>query len=456
MRKVLCGSVLEMKIPEKSPDTRELFEEVVASGRFDVISGQITTQDPGASRYLHWDQLRHRSPPHDWSHREWWLALKFRRLNLYRQIPLTDVDGNVFQLALCDPIPEWLHKIDQRAAGRVEMHEPITNSDTRDRYLVGSLIEESITSSQLEGAATTRPVAKEMIRTGRAPRDLSERMILNNYHTMQRIATLKKERLTRDLVLEIHRLVTNETLDDPSGAGRFRRMDEPRVVVDSLGSTVFHTPPPASELDQHMEAMCDFGNAKTPSEFLHPVLRSIILHFWMAYDHPFLDGNGRTARALFYWSMLHHDFWLCEFISISQIILKAPTKYGRAFLYTETDDNDLTYFSLYHLEVIQQAIDQLYVYIKRKTNELRSLERELRGMTVLNARQRAVIGHACRHPLYRYTIESHRLSHAVVYQTARTDLLDLEKRGLFTSQKIGRTWHFTAVSDLEDRLRELS
>ena len=100
----------------------------------------------------------------------------------------------------------------------------------------------------------------------------------------------------------------------------------------------------ASNCTERMGLMCDFANSKTPEGFVHPVLRSIILHFWLAYDHPFVDGNGRVARALFYWSMLRHGYWLFEFVSISQIILKAPVKYGRAFLYTETDDNDLTYF----------------------------------------------------------------------------------------------------------------
>ena len=116
--------------------------------------------------------------------------------------------------------------------------------------------------------------------------------------------------------------------------------------------------------------MCDFANGKTPGEFVHPAIRSIILHFWLAYDHPFLDGNGRTARALFYWSMLHHHYWLCEFISISHLILKAPAEYERAFLYTETDDNDLTYFIIYHLKLIRRAVDELHKYIARKTERV--------------------------------------------------------------------------------------
>jgi Fic family protein len=175
----------------------------------------------------------------------------------------------------------------------------------------------------------------------------------------------------------------------------------------------------------------------------------------LAYDHPFVDGNGRVARALFYWSMLRSGFWLFEFISISQIIIHQPAKYGRAFLYTETDDNDLTYFILYHLEVIQRAIKELHEYIKRKTEKLQAIERELRGITILNHRQRALISHALRHPNHQYTIRSHQISHNVVYQTSRLDLLELESRGLLSSQKIRRTWFFTPVSDLEEKLSAL-
>jgi len=202
--------------------------------------------------------------------------------------------------------------------------------------------------------------------------------------------------------------------------------------------------------------MCDFANGKTPDGFIYPAIRSIILHFWLSYDHPFVDGNGRTARALFYWSMLRHKYWLCEFISISQIILNAPAKYVRSFLYTETDENDLTYFILYQLEVVRRAVDELHAYIKRKTKQLQKLERELRGIALLNHRQRALVGHAIRHPDQRYTIQSHRVSHNVVYQTARADLLDLQERGLLCAKKIGRTLHFTPAIDLEKKLAEVS
>lgn len=440
-----------MKIPHKPPSFRDLFDRILSGDRFSDIFTAVS-KSPQPDRYVHWDKLRYLNPPKGLSHEEWWAGLKLNRGAQLKPVPLVDVQSNPFLFAVPDVAQKRLHEIDFQLGGRIGMPDQITNPDTKDQYLVGSLIEEAITSSQLEGAATTREIAKDMLRAGRPPRDHSERMILNNYITMRRIGKLRDEPLSRDLVLEIHRLVTDQTLDDPSQAGRFRESHEEWVVAAPFGAEVFHQPPPADQLEDRAAAMCAFANDESKRAFVHPVIRSIILHFWLAYDHPFVDGNGRTARALFYWSMLRHGYWLCEFISISEIILKAPAKYGRAFLYTETDDNDLTYFLLYHLEVLKRAIDELHKYVARKTSRLQAMERELRGVRVLNHRQRELISHALRHPHQIYTIESHRSSHGVVHQTARTDLLNLELHGLLTKEKVGRTWHFTAVPNLERKL----
>jgi Fic family protein len=277
-------------------------------------------------------------------------------------------------------------------------------------------------------------------------------MIFNNYQTMQHILEVRDQDISIDLILEIHRLITDGTLDNPSAAGRFRRSDENIFVGDEYGQ-VFHVPPPADELSGRAVEMCNFANCQTPSGFIHPLLRSIILHFWLAYDHPFVDGNGRTARALFYWSMLKRGYWLFEFITISKIIHMGPVKYAQAFLYSETDANDLTYFLLYHANVVRRAISDLYKYIDRHTKQLTEAEKDLRGFTVLNYRQRELVSHALRHPGQRYTIESHRNSHRVVYETARSDLMDLAERGLVDKRKTGKTWVFTPSADLVQRLQ---
>ncbi len=440
-----------MKTPQIPPEMDVLFRKMLSSNRFnDVMRLAVEPADD----YLHWDKLRHLTPPEGLNTEEWWLGIKMRRQGLLKPLPLLDKAGKPFWFGVPDLVQAELHDIDVGAGRSIGIPEPITNPQTRDKYLVRSLIEEAITSSQLEGAATTREVAKELIRTGRRPRDTGEQMILNNYLTMQRIVKLREEPLSPEMVFNIHRLVTEETLGDETAAGRFRRPDEKRVVGDDFGA-VFHDPPEAGELPERLQAMCDFANGKTPAVFVHPAVRAILLHFWLAYDHPFVDGNGRTARALFYWSMLHAGYWLFEFISISSILKKAPIRYGVSFLHSETDDNDATYFIVAQTKVIRRAIEGLHTYIDQKTAEVREVEARVRALDLFNHRQADLIRHALKHPYQEYTMGSHGKSHNVVYQTARTDLLDLRTRGVLEQKQRGKKMIFTVPRDLADRLKRM-
>lgn len=370
-----------------------------------------------------------------------------------KKIPLVDKVGRPFQYSVPDFVARQLHEIDLGAGGAIGMPDPITNPQTRNQYVVRSLIQEAITSSQLEGAVTTRRDAKEMIRSGREPRDKSERMILNNYHTMQRILEWKDRALDERLLFDIHKAMTIDTLDNSDAVGRFRRPDENVTVQDAITGEVFHHPPPAEELSRRLALMYRFANDANSARFIHPAVRAMLLHFWLAYDHPFVDGNGRTARALFYWAMLRHGYWLFEFISISEILVEAPAKYARSFLYTETDDNDATYFLVYQSQVIAGAIQHLHTYIGKKTEELRATELLMREARAFNHRQQALLSHAIRHPGTRYTIDGHRRSHGVAYDTARNDLLELGAENLLDMKRQGRAFVFLPPADLEDKVR---
>ena len=404
--------------------------------------------------YRHWDELRWRKPPAGLTREQWWFGIRWARSASARQIPLVDARGRPFSYVVVDAMSEVQHHTDLALGGDIALDEPVTNPQTRDRYLVSSLIQEAITSSEIEGAVVTRERAKEMLRTDKRPRTHDERMILNNYQTMGWLKTVKDEPLSSELIREIQRRMTEGTLDDPEDAGRFRTPDRQIDIANLYGDVAF-VPPPAEQLVDRIEALCDFANGKTPDRFIHPLIRSIILHFWLAYDHPFIDGNGRSARALFYWSMLKHRYWLFEYISISQVIVKSSGKYYRAYQHTETDQNDLTYFILYHLDVIRRATEQLQSYVRDKAQKNRDLELLLRGRSDLNHRQRALLTHALRHPGKAYETESHRVSQNVSYQTARNDLTDLVDRELMVKTKRGRTDYFTPVANLSDRLREL-
>ncbi len=161
-----------------------------------------------------------------------------------QQIPLLDKKGERFQFNVPDEVTQQLHEIDMGAGGKIEMLEPVANTQTRDQYVLSSLMQEAITSSQLEGAVTIREVAKRMLQSGRPPVDRSERMILNNFLTMREITKIRAEKLSPELVFHLHRIVTEGTLDDPGAAGRLRRTDE-RVTVEDESGELFHYPPDA-------------------------------------------------------------------------------------------------------------------------------------------------------------------------------------------------------------------
>ena len=403
-------------------------------------------------KYLHWDEFRHRSMPDGLRPEQLWALIKLSRFPHLRRLPFKSKTGSPFKYSLPDVVQRALHDIDQSATGQLLVDDQPFSRRDRDRYIISSLMEEAIASSILEGAATTRKVAKEMLRTGRRPVSRGEKMILNNYRTMEKVTKLKEKSLSTQMLCDIQATITRDTLDDQSAAGRFRRDDEEVVVQDLSDGTVLHVPPPAGELGARMDALYEFANSTEGGRFIHPIVKASIIHFWIAYDHPFVDGNGRTARAIFYWYLLKHNYWALEYLPISRVILKAPGKYKRAFLYSETDDEDLTYFVIFNTRALCLAIRELAEYVSRKQSQLKETTALLKRIRGLNHRQKELIGQALRHPDSTHTIMRHTKTHGVVYQTARTDLFGLVRKGLLKKYREGRTWHFYPHEKLAKKL----
>ena len=440
-----------MKIPEKAPD----LGEILAKSRItpDVISKTRDFVRKVNSEYMHWDDLKYQRLPQGITPEIAWVMVKLSRSGQIRHIPLKDSSGKHFGYWQPDSVLKELHYIDQRAGGAILVDEKSVLAEEKSRYMARSLVDEAISSSQIEGAVTTRVVAKEMLRTGRKPRDRSEQMIYNNYISMQLIKELLTEPLSLELILKIHDSMTKDTLDDPSWGGRFRTPeDEPIHVFDADGQKVLHVPPPASDVSVSMQKLCEYVNADSENEFANPIIKGILIHFWVAYVHPFMDGNGRTARALFYWYMLKHEYWQFEYLSVSTAILSARAQYYRSFLYSEIDDNDATYFIVYNLRAIHKAIEELNAYIERKQKEKRRAYRFAAKYPTLNYRQRTLLASAIEKPKEIYTIETHSNIHGVTYQTARTDLLGLKEMGLLEMRKEGKKFIFIPVADLAKKL----
>ncbi len=439
-----------MRIPRTPPKLGDLsHDELMAA--FELRGSPLLN-----GKYIHWDELRHRPPPAKVTHKVWWSALHLARLGLLQSLPLLDKYDRPMVFAMPESVLRDLHHIDQDASGQIRLSDAVPGLHDGEDHLVSSLIEESITSSQIEGASTTRVVAEAMLREGRKPRDYSERMIFNNYRAMLWIRTIKDQPMTPELLFELHSIVTQDTLEIAEDAGRLRQHNDVRVL-DNRDGTALHEPPAADSLPERIRRLCDFANQSVDdTPFVHPVVRAILLHFMLGYDHPFADGNGRTARALFYWSMARQEYWLIEFLSISRIIKEAPAQYSLAYLHTETDGNDTTYFLIHQLRVIRKAIAALHEDLARKNAAQRDTVRLLHTSRVLsgqlNHRQIALLTHALKYPGFDYSIESHQNSHNISYATARSDLLSLAALGLLEQTKRGRAFVFIAPDDLRARI----
>lgn len=421
--------------------------------------GNIEALPTVDGKYLHWSELRHRTPPEGLDHTRWWLKVKIARGQARKEVLLKDASGVHFSFCVPDSVLEALHTIDAQATGRIPIPEPVTNPGTKDRYIISSLIKEAINSSQLEGASTSMRIASNMLRSGRRPQNQDEQMILNNYRAMNFVRQVKDEKLTPELVLDLHRTVTQKTLDNIDAVGKLQDSDDVRVgVYDVKSGRTLHTPPPASQLQNRLEELCEFANEQhVGSNFLHPIVKAIILHFWVGFDHPFEDGNGRLARALFYWWVLKQNYWLFEFLSISRTIKKAPAQYGYAYLYSETDENDLTYFIVHQLKVIIASIADLEAYLDKKIEQRHTLENKLKNAGQFNHRQLALLSHAIRGGSDGYTFRSHQTSHNIVRATARADLLSLEEHGLlFKGSRRSGAIVFYPAEDIDKKIENLS
>ena len=440
-----------VRLPENPPALLEAISQIRPPKMRAVLAVGPTV----GGRYLHWDELRRRRPPDGLTVEEWWAGLAMGRNSIAKPSPIDNVEATPFRYSLVDPVLEKLHYLDLRAAGRLAVPIATLNPVRRGSYRVRGIIEEAISSSKLEGAVTTRVRAKEMLQSGHRPRDHSERMIFNNYKAIHHIKDMIDKKMTPELICEIHAILTEGTLDNPDDCGRFQRKGDMRAeVVDSRDEDLIFRPPPAEEIAKRIGDLCDFANGANGG-FTHPLLRSIMLHFWLAYIHPFADGNGRTARALFYWSALRDGYWLMEYVSLSAVLLNAPAQYRDSFLYSETADNDMTYFLIHQLNALEKAFNDLSEYVDRVLERSQEAERLVGDVPGLNYRQRALLADALQNTGRGYTFLGHANRHDIARATARNDLLFLVDSGLMKTGQNGKQKVFFAPSDLNTKLKAM-
>lgn len=351
-----------------------------------------------------------------------WGLVKLKRKNTEK---VNYIVGHKYSYNITDYLQQKLHYLDFNFGAGIQKEQLLSDLD-KHQYLSNALMEESIFSSMIEGATTTRVKAKDMLRKGKKPANKSEQMILNNYKTIQYISENKNEKISIEKLYEIHQLVSENTLE-LENIGCFRKSND-ILVMNQITGEIVHTPPDFKKLSILMFDFCDFFNENPKDNFIHPIVKASILHFLIGYIHPFVDGNGRTARALFYWYLLKNGYWLTEYLSISRVILKTKTQYEKAFIYTEIDEMDVTYFIQYQVKVLIQAFEDLKIYIAKKKNEDNKLSKYLK-LKNINERQAQILFWVDEDNNRFFTVKEIENIFTVTNQTARTDIEELVERG---------------------------
>jgi Fic family protein len=428
-----------VKLPKPAPTLARSIEAIGKTGRFP----QRVAPTLPDGRYPHWDDFRRRPPAPGVTIEEEWGALKLARATRIVIPGFVDTQNVPFgYVATVDAIARATHALD-----RQEVHHTVL-ANLGDEALkkgirIWQLVEEAIHSSVFEGAKlTTRDHARKMLNEKRPPSNHGERMVLNNYRAMERILSIRDRAITKDDLLEIHHVLGEDAMDSTAenANGRFRLANEDVRVEDVMTGEVWHTPPPASEVEKRIDAMLAFANEEgNEGTFVHPLIAAIVLHFWMAWIHPFTDGNGRMARSLFYWKMLRSGYEIAEYLSISGPIERAPTKYYMAFAHSESDEGDLTYFILHQLDVLREATAQLIATISDRATQIARLRSASPLFEGLNERQRSFL--AEREPSgTTFALYAHRFGISTL--TSRSDVQKLEERGLLRRVREGRQIRF--------------
>ena len=381
--------------------------------------------DKANDDYEYWDKVKYKKLPEGFTPQMLWANVKASRLR--SMIPVWEKYG--INLCITSQMQRMCHEFDMKFGSFWEVEGDAQTAEKK-YYLSSSLMEEAIYSSKMEGASTTRIVAKEMLRKKKSPQNKSQQMIANNYNTIQYIVEHKDEPLTEEALLHIHRLMTEKTMDNPEDAGRFRTNDKV-VVADMVEGDIIYTPPSFQEIPEFVKSLCDFFNNDNPRTFIHPIIRGIIVHFMLAFMHPFADGNGRTARALFYWFMLKEKYWLTEYMSISRVIAKSKPSYEKSFRYVENDGNDIGYFVAYNLRALEISFQQLTDYIQRKQHEKKAATSFMIAGNI-NYRQAMILQRLKEEPNTIMTVKDVQEMFSVSSMTARKDLSDLVLQGYMT------------------------
>jgi Fic family protein len=323
------------------------------------------------------------------------------------------------------PADVILKKINEIEKIGKDLYERINQNATfKNDFLLDSTIEEAITSAIYEGAHSTRAQAEQLIASGSLPKNKDECMLINNFKAMKWVKENQNKFLTKEVVLELHKIVTENTLegDDINFQGKFRN------------DKVFVGPHEGIEYTNIAQAVDEMISVTTNNpRYFHPLLKGILIHYFVGYIHPFFDGNGRTARALFYFKAIRNQLNYVELLSVSAYLRAHGKQYEKSFEKVKDNEFDLTYFIDFCLDSMMSSL----VEVSKKVGYLLRMN-DLKDRFNLSQTQVGLMQRMALHKFRTIDIEEYAHQISKSREFARQELKALLDLNLVSEIKVSK------------------
>lgn len=347
--------------------------------------------------YLDYTKLRYKYLDNNEQYR---IELNLRQENSLT-LPLMAKNGQNLKFVMCDELSQLISEI-EKIYDRAEV-DPVK-----------FITDEAFSTCTIEGAKST--IADTInLEKGKSPSNHSEKMIKNNIQAIKSISDNGFE-FTEDNILSLWNIITEDVADNPEIQGDKYRIGDV-VIADSMGNITFYAPLPGS-IDDMMSQLISFANS---DDNLNNFIKSVIIHYYFVYIHPFCDGNGRCARLLLQNYLIKCGFDKFKGISISTGVLQNKSGYYRALENSENEYNDITFIIIYYLETI---LDVLYKACSGFGYNERNME--------LNNRQKQVLTYLRKSKGNIITADIYAKRYNTNIETAKSELSSLAAAGLLT------------------------
>lgn len=261
----------------------------------------------------------------------------------YKKLPLEDAQGN-FMVFLEETLKiqtSTLRTLFQNQSGL---------------YSAKSLETEIIATSAIENIDFSRDSVRSIL-SGQASKNEEEKRIEGLKKGLEFIAD-PGNKITEENIYKLYKMTIGQYLDEENQLkeGNLYRHDSVYVV----GTKVEHTGMSYKQVPSYMKSLVTYINQK---DDIQDLMKACIIHFYIAYVHPWFDGNGRMARLVHLWFLVQRGYQSVLFVPFSSLIEKTRKQYYDAYQtiednYRYTHTIDVTPFLLYFINNVYNKIEQ--------------------------------------------------------------------------------------------------